>query len=100
MIKKENCLPGNQVTVNNKTLKWDSALGTTNNGLVGFPFNPDGVLKIGSEFEIPIGTKLVILSTPKRFNGSGNQVKFKLEEDPKGVIYSSWWTCFKHKVDK
>jgi hypothetical protein len=99
MIKKENCLPGNQVTVNSKITKWNTEMGTTSNGLVAFPFNPTGVL-MGEEVEIHIGTKLVILSTPKRFNENGNQVKFKLEEDPKGVIYSSWWTCFKHKVDK
>lgn len=96
MISKEQCTESTHVVINNKVTKWNSEMGTTNNGLVYFPFNKEGVL-IGEEKELSVGTKLIILSKPKRFNGNGNQVKFKLEND--NTVLATWWVSFKHKVD-
>lgn len=96
MIKKEKCIENTSVIINDKVIKANSDIGTINNGLVCFRFHKDGVY-MGEEKELPVGTKLIILSKPKRFNESGNQVKFKLENDD--TILSAWWICFKHKVD-
>lgn len=96
MITKENCIENVVVVINNKATKWNSVMGTTNNGLVCFPFNKEGVL-IGQEKELSVGTKLIILSKPKRFNENGNQVKFRLEHD--NTVLAAWWVSFKHKVD-
>lgn len=96
MIDKTQCIENTVVVVNNKNLKFNSDMGTNFNGLVCFPFNKQGTL-MGQEKEILVGTKLIILSKPKRFNGNGNQVKFKLENDE--TVLSAWWICFKHKVD-
>jgi len=99
MIKKEDCLPETLVIVNNKVTKWNLFMGTSSNGLVAFPFNINGVL-MGNEVEIKPGTILSILSKPKKFNENGNQVKFRVKGDGSNTVYSSWWICFKHKVDK
>jgi hypothetical protein len=99
MIKKEDCLPETLVIVNNKVTKWNLFMETSANGLVAFPFNINGVL-IGNEVEIKPGTILYILSKPKKFNENGNQVKFRVKGDESNTVYSSWWICFKHKVDK
>jgi hypothetical protein len=99
MIKKEDCLPETSVIVNNKATKWNSSLGTKINGLIAFVFDPNGVL-MGDEVEIKPDTILLILSRPKNFNESGNQVKFRIKDDESNTVYSSWWICFKHKVDK
>lgn len=96
MITKEQCIDNTVVIVNAKVTKLNSEIGAKNNGLVCFPFNKNGTL-MGEEKELPVGTKLIILSKPKRFNGNGNQVKFKLEND--STVLSAWWICFKHKVD-
>lgn len=96
MIDKTQCIQNTIVVVNNKQTKWNLDMNTKFNGLVCFPFNEKGTL-VGEEKEILVGTKLIILSKPKRFNGNGNQVKFKLENDD--TILSAWWICFKHKVD-
>lgn len=96
MIEKNQCIENTEVIVNDKLTKWNVELGTKNNGLICFPFNKEGTL-FGQEIEISVGTKLTILSKPKKFNGNGNQVKFKIENND--TIWSSWWVCFKHKVN-
>lgn len=96
MINKYQCIENTVVVVNNKETNWNLSMNTKFNGLVCFPFNKQGTL-MGEEKEIPIGTKLTILSKPKRFNNNGNQIKFKLENDE--TVLSAWWICFKHKVD-
>ncbi len=97
MIQKQECLPHTKVVVNDKTNKWNTSMGTSLNGLVAFKFNIKGVL-MDDEFEIKQGTVLEIISKPKRYNESGNQIKFKIE----GIdeVFAAWWICFKHKVDK
>lgn len=97
MITREDCVPNQLVIVNNKVTKFNTLMGTTVNGMVAFPFKPEGVL-MGEEIEIKPDTRITILSKPKEFNGNGNQVKFKLDGDD--TIFSAWWICFKHKVDK
>ncbi len=96
MITKENCNLNVRVVVNDKATKWNSNMGTSQNGLVCFVFKHDGVI-MSDELEVIPGTKLTILSKPKRFNESGNQVKFKI--DGSEIVYSAWWVAFKHKVD-
>jgi hypothetical protein len=96
MITKEQCIENTTVVVNNKITKWNSIMGAEDRGLICFPFSKEGQI-VGEEKEIPVGTKLIILSTPKRFNGNGNQVKFKLKNNK--TILSAWWASFKHKVN-
>ena len=95
-MKREECLPNVKGIVNNKISKLNTDLGTKHNGLVAFPFSPEGVL-IGQECEILPQTEIFILSKPTRFNENGNQVKFKI--DNRGRIFSAWWSFFKQKVD-
>ena len=95
-MKKTECLPGTHVIVNEKVSKWNVSTGATKNGLVAFLFNPKGT-RFGDEIEIQPGTKLELLSKPKRFNANGNQVKFKIDGDDR--VFSAWWCCIMHKVD-
>lgn len=96
MVTKETCIPGTKVVVNDVVCKWNIKMGTQHNGLDAFPFNDDGVYD-GEEFEVLPDTVLIILSPPKKFGGNGNRVKFRFENDDK--VLSSWWTCFKNKVN-
>jgi len=98
MIEKSECLPGNLAIVNSKISKWNVELGAKNNGLFAFEFNKGGGFNVGDRsYEIPVETKIEILSKPKRIDGSGVQVLFKIENDD--TVWSSWWVVFKHKVD-
>lgn len=96
MITKEQCLVGTKVKVNHTKTRWNTEMGTKNNGLVCFPFKKLGV-HIDEEMELSPDSVLVIQSKPKKFNGNGNQVKFTIEGSD--TIMSAWWICFKHKVD-
>jgi hypothetical protein len=95
-MKKEECLPNAKGKVNHKVSKINTDMGTKYNGLVAFDYKTDGVL-LGQEIEILPNTDIEILSKPTRFNGNGNQVKFKIDESER--IFSAWWICFKQKVD-
>lgn len=97
MISKENCKPGTRVVVNEKETKWNSSMGTASNGLLCFIFHEHGALP-GNEIELQPGTEIEILSTPKRFNENGNQVKFKYGNYE--TVMSAWWCNFKHKVNQ
>jgi hypothetical protein len=95
-LTKENCLPGTKAIVNDRKSPLNESFGATRNGLVCFPFNPEGVL-IDEEIELLPGAPITLQSPPKRFNGNGNQVKFTI--DGSSIIYSAWWSAIKAKVD-
>lgn len=95
-MKKEQCLPNVKGVVNHKVSKWNTDMGTRLNGLVAFDFKEGGIL-IGEEIEILPDTPIFILSKPTKFNGNGNQVKFKIDNSDR--IFSAWWFCFKQKVN-
>lgn len=95
-MKKEECLPNTKGIVNHKVTKWNTDMNTKFNGLVAFPFKEKGVF-MGEEIEILPTTEIFILSKPTKFNGNGNQVKFKIDESDR--VFSAWWICFKQKVD-
>ncbi len=98
MIKKEQCIIGTKVKINDKISRFNNGVGAKHNGLICMVFNKDGVLSFsGQEREVFPGVILTIQSKPKRFNGNGNQIKFTIEEDE--TLYSAWWICFKSKVD-
>lgn len=95
MVKKEDVLAGTKVIVNSKIIKWNSELGTVNNGLYTFYYKNTG--PTDAKFEIPVGTILEIVKEPKQIGQSGVQIAFKIEG--KVEIFASFWVNFKHKVD-
>ena len=98
MIKKDQCIPGNIVVVNQKKSKWNEDLGTENNGLISYDWTPSGAFCIGDTMhEVQPGTELEILAKPKRVANSGVHVKFKIVGTDK--IFAAWWICFTHKTD-
>ena len=99
MIEKSECLPGNLAIVNSKISKYNVDLCAKNNGLSAFQQGVfiSGIQDLFQQFEIPVGTKIKILSKPKRIDGSSVTVLFKVENDD--TVWSSWWIVFKHKVD-
>lgn len=87
MIDKNICVPGNVFVVNNKVSK-------DNNGWSENPTNSLIAFLPGSynKVEIPIGTKIEIVSKPTQ------QVSFKVLGENK--IYHAWWNGFRIKLDK
>lgn len=86
MIDKGICVPGNVFVVNSKVSKendgWEK---NPNNALIGR-------LKGYEKVEIPIGTKIEILTKATQ------DVKFKVVGSDQ--IYWSWWNGFRVKLDK
>lgn len=95
MVKKEECIPGTKAIVNRKPSKWNQEIGAKQ-GLVCWKYKKEGVYP-GCEKELPPDSKIEILGPPKRLNGNGVQVLFKVEGDD--TLMSSYWVCFKHKID-
>jgi hypothetical protein len=96
MIKKEQCLPGTRCIVNSKMTNWNVLYSTSYNGLVCHVFDEEG-LTINGRCELIPGSVIEIIDQPKRYNGGGAQVKFKIEDSE--TVMSAWWSCFKPKID-
>jgi hypothetical protein len=98
MITKEQCLPNTRVVVNEKYVKINKQLGATSNGLFAFSFQDGGGITTKTPIiTITKGCIITLLSKPKMFNGNGNQVLIEL--DGSGVVWSTYWSCLKSKVD-
>lgn len=94
MIKKEECIPGKLVTVNNKKLEMGCF--TKQNGLTCWEKYGHSPILSGGCKEIIPGAELEILSPPKQ-KGSCKLVRFKHIETGKELC--AFWIEFKFKVD-
>jgi hypothetical protein len=88
MIDKNICVPGNVFVVNDKVSKENNGWSNENpnNGLLAYTG------RSYTKTEIPIGTKIEILSKPTQ------NVQFKIVG--KETKYWTWWNGFRVKLDK
>ena len=96
-IKKDNCIVGTKIIVNDKVTQWnDNVMSENQNGLHAWKYDKSGH-KIGDpECQIPPSTVLEITDKVKR-RKNGTSVLFKLQNED--TIYESYWCCIKPKTN-
>jgi hypothetical protein len=97
-IKKDNCIIGTKIIVNDKVTKWNEnvTFSLNQNGLHAWKYNTSGHFIGDTDLQIPINTTLEIVDKVKR-RKNGTSVLFKIQNED--TIYESFWCCIKPKTD-